>query len=288
MPGTVIPIHHLPVRDAFPTRIERILAAKGPVHNSVHRHDFHEVFFFAKGSGTHMIDLEHVAVKPPCVHLVGPGQVHQLDRSADCTGVVVMFMPDASQGPQRLNELSNLFIGGSGSPSFAIDDAMMAEVNTLVELMDKELSRSEGPVQSIVQSYLGILLMKCVHWRRIVQPDHTLRADASDPVRRFANQVEQEFLEKRQVAAYAEDLALTPGHLNELVKKRLGKSASEVIHERVLLEAKRLLLHADLSVKEVGYALRMQDPAYFNRMFKKATGMTPVEYRAHIREKYHR
>jgi len=54
----------------------------------------------------------------------------------------------------------------------------------------------------------------------------------------------------------------------------------------LLLEAKRLLLHADLSVKEVSHALLMEDPAYFNRMFKKATGMTPVEYRTHIREKY--
>src|SRR5262245_60467943 len=167
MPGTVIPIHHLPVRDAFPTRVERIAPAKGAVHNSVHRHDFYEVFFFAQGSGTHMIDLEHVTVTPPCVHLVGPGQVHQLDRSADCGGIVVMFMPDASQGPQRLNELADLFLGRSSAPSFALDSAMMTEVNTLVGLMETELARREGPVQSVVQSYLGILLMKCAHWRRI-------------------------------------------------------------------------------------------------------------------------
>jgi AraC-like DNA-binding protein len=61
-----------------------------------------------------------------------------------------------------------------------------------------------------------------------------------------------------------------------------------VIHDRLLLEARRLLLHGEQSIKEVGYALNLQDPAYFARWFRKADGRTPAEYRQHIREKYQR
>ena len=156
----------------------------------------------------------------------------------------------------------------------------------MVGAVEQETTRDE--VAGVARGYLNILLLKCAHWQQAVHPLQHPHTDRVDPVMRFMDLVEREFLGKRHVSAYASDLALSPGHLNELVKKRLGKSASEVLQDRVLLEAKRLLLHADLSVKEVSHALRMDDPAYFNRMFKKATGMTPVEYRTHIREKYQR
>ncbi|MFN9958651.1 MAG: helix-turn-helix domain-containing protein, partial [bacterium] len=88
--------------------------------------------------------------------------------------------------------------------------------------------------------------------------------------------VEHGYLEARQVAHYAQRLAITGDHLNTLVRERLGRTASGVIHDRLLLEAKRLLLHGDMSIKEVGYALGMKDPAYFTRWFSKAEGVAPA------------
>ncbi|MEO8588591.1 MAG: AraC family transcriptional regulator [Flavobacteriales bacterium] len=280
----VIPVHHLPDAGRATISVERIEPRDTAVLNDVHRHDFHELFVFATGTGEHMIDLEHVHVKPPCVHLVAPGQVHQLSRSADSSGAVVMFGMDVMMEPGLPTDVKGLFRATSGAQAFPIGSAQLAEVMGLVDVLEKGAVGAE--LAGVVRSYLNILLMKCAHWQQAAHRDTPTRADHADPVTRFTDQVDREFLMKRQVNAYASDLAISPGHLNELVKKRLGKSASEVVQDRLLLEAKRLLLHADLSVKEVSHALRMEDPAYFNRMFKKATGMTPVEYRAHIREKY--
>ena len=75
-----------------------------------------------------------------------------------------------------------------------------------------------------------------------------------------SNLLEEHYLQERRVGDYAARLAMTADHLNELVKKRQGRTASRLIQDRLHLEAKRLLLHADLSVKEVGYALNMKDP----------------------------
>lgn len=268
--------------------VEHILALDHAVENDVHRHDFHELFVFAEGTGEHMIDLEHISVEPPCIHVVAPGQVHRLGRSAGSSGTVVMFGADLLLGAEIPADVRKLFRIGAARPAFPLSPAMLDEVRVLIGLIEAETVKDEGHTAVVVRNYLGVLLMKCAHWRSTMDPVPDGGAEAGDVVSRFTDLVERHFLEKWQLTAYAAELNVSAGHLNELVRKRLGRSAGDVVQERVLLEAKRLLLHADLSVKEVSHALRMDDPAYFNRMFKKATGLTPVEYRAHIREKYKR
>lgn len=255
------------------------------MNNGVHRHDFHELFFFATGTGEHMIDLQQVSFAAPCMHVVAPGQVHQLQRSADVRGLVVMFGTDALLG-QGHAARAELFTNADGACAFPLDEPRSREAEALVELMEAELGRSSGPVAEVVEGYLGILLIKCAHWAREARSNSAPTAEAGDLVRRFNDLLERGFLLERQVAHYAEQLAVSPDHLNERVKERTGRTASKVIQDRLLLEAKRLLLHADMSIKEIGYALNMSDPAYFTRWFSKMEGRTPADYRTHIRDLY--
>ncbi len=282
---TSIPTHQLPGLSRIPTRIERIEPTTNAVSNDVHRHDFHELFFFASGSGEHMIDLEQVTINAPCVHLVAPGQVHQLDRSADMQGLVVMFATSAQLGQGHVAR-AELFMHADRPCAFSVDGDQLRESNTLVEMMETELERTTGPVGDVVEGILGILLIKCAHWAKTNSGEAFSKADTSDSVDRFVDLVERGFIEERQVGKYAAQLSISADHLNEQVKKRLGRTASSVIQERLMLEAKRLLLHADLSIKEVGYALNMKDPAYFTRWFHKVEGDTPAAFRSRIREKY--
>src|SRR5690606_11492561 len=77
---------------------------------------------------------------------------------------------------------------------------------------------------------------------------------------------------------YAELLYITPNHLNALCQDLMGKTAGEMIRDRVLLEAKRLLVNEALTTTEIAYALSFQDNSYFNRFFRKNTGMTPEAF----------
>ncbi|MCH8903843.1 MAG: helix-turn-helix transcriptional regulator [Bacteroidetes bacterium] len=79
---------------------------------------------------------------------------------------------------------------------------------------------------------------------------------------------------------------MSPGHLNENSRKVLGKTASELIHERLILEIKRMLFHSNQTINEIAFSLNFDDPAYFGRSFRKYAGMTPISFRKTIREKY--
>lgn len=271
-----IPLHQLPAESPLPTRVERIEPAPGPVMNDVHRHDFHEVFLFRSGTGTHMIDLLDLAVEAPSIHLMGPGQVHRLERSADMQGLVVMFsghvLPDRAHAALTSSVRSH-------SASFPLQPEQMDEACLLVEQIDRELVRGAAAITAVVESFLGILLLKCAQWSRANGSVDEVVLEEHDPVRRFLELLEQRFLNERQVASYAALLRMTPDHLNELVKERLGRTASMVVQDRLLLEAKRLLVHGDRSIKEIAFALNMNDPAYFTRWFGKMEGMSPARFR---------
>jgi AraC family transcriptional regulator, transcriptional activator of pobA len=98
-------------------------------------------------------------------------------------------------------------------------------------------------------------------------------------LRNFEKLVEQHYKEKKLPREYAEMLFVTPNHLNTMCTTTAGKSAGELIRERVLLEAKRLLVNSQLSIAEIGYQLSFEDNAYFSRFFKKYTATTPESFR---------
>ncbi|MGC4058509.1 MAG: AraC family transcriptional regulator [Chitinophagaceae bacterium] len=95
----------------------------------------------------------------------------------------------------------------------------------------------------------------------------------------FRKLIELHFAEKRLPKDYAELLYITPNHLNALCKDTVNKAAGELIRDRILLEAKRLLVNADTSVAEIAGGLSFTDNSHFTRFFKKNTGHTPEEFR---------
>jgi AraC-like DNA-binding protein len=95
----------------------------------------------------------------------------------------------------------------------------------------------------------------------------------------FQKLIEKNFATLKLPKDYAELLYITPNHLNAICNDILGQSAGEVIRNRILLEAKRLLINADLSIAEIGYRLNFNDNSYFTRFFKKYAGITPEEFR---------
>ena len=98
----------------------------------------------------------------------------------------------------------------------------------------------------------------------------------------FRDLLETNFTKLKSVKDYASKIFISEKRLGQATTKILGKLPKEMINERVLLEAKRLLVHSNLSIKEIGQELGFDDPAYFVRYFKKNTETTPVEFR----EKY--
>jgi AraC-like DNA-binding protein len=91
--------------------------------------------------------------------------------------------------------------------------------------------------------------------------------------------VNDEFRARHSVSYYADSLCITPGHLNDLCKSNLGISAKKYIQNRIIIEAKRLLLYSDMPVSEIASSLNFEDSAYFVRKFRQAAGITPLKFR---------
>lgn len=282
---TSIPVHHLHAQDERPVRVERFLPRDEEVRNEVHRHDFHELFFLTSGTGEHMIDLEVHPFNAPCLHAIVAGQVHRLNRGADSSGVVLMFQREAIHATAMDEDLHTLFSGLHGGPVWELQAEQLAMASTLLDLIAHETATDHPSARRAANGLLTVLIAKCAQWAGGQQP-HPGEPISADVVRRFLGDVERDFLTERRVSAYADRCAITADHLSDLLRKRIGRTAMEVLQDRLILEAKRLLLHSSMSLKEVGFALNMEDPAYFSRVFKKATELTPGEYREHIRELY--
>jgi AraC-like DNA-binding protein len=166
----------------------------------------------------------------------------------------------------------------------------MREISVYIDLMYQEFKDDKAQKGLILKNLLNAFIIcagRLVNCKNDIS-NTVVHMDYSQNriVRQFKSLIDENFVNATQVMQYADMLYVTPGHLNDLIKTVTGKTAKQIIDERRILEAKRLLFWGEHSVKEIAARLNFEDDAYFNRFFKKHTGNTPALYQREIREKY--
>ena len=146
------------------------------------------------------------------------------------------------------------------------------------------LSNSSNKDQSndlIIASYLNVLLQEAEALYNKQNKNTTLNRNSNAEVltEKFKELVAEHYLTKRQVKEYADLLFVSANHLNKTIKSVTGKTASELISEMLLMEAKILLKQTNMNISEIAFYLRFEDTSYFTRFFKKNTALTPLAYR---------
>ena len=247
-----------------------------------HRHDFYQIALFTEGSGgTHSIDFNQYEVKPHQVYYMGPGQIHSWNFAPGTDGFVVnfneSFFTAICHNPNFIQEFP-LFNNITGSPVNILETECCSEIHGLLERMEME-NRSESDFK---QDYLRALLLQLLVMLSRNMPIES-RTEVSrhqqTVLRNFERLIEQNYREKRLPRDYAEMLYITPNHLNALTNSVVGKPAGELIRDRVILEAKRLLVNSDYTITQIADLLSFEDNAYFTRFFKKYTSMSPETFR---------
>jgi len=245
-----------------------------------HRHNYYEIFLFANGGGDHEIDFGAYSISCNSIHFVSPGQVHCVRRDPASFGSILLFSRDfyyfGSKADLSLFEYPFLNGSETGSPVLNLDKSQFEELMVLSQRMGMENNDSDNNT-AVIRSYLHIFLLKCRQF------SHSLEARHIDPKKHclseFRRLVEQHFREQHLSSFYADALNISSRKLNDACLAYTSKSAGQLVKERLMLEARRLLLHSGLSVKEIAYFLGFDDPAYFNRFFKKNEGMPAGDYR---------
>jgi len=280
-----IPVHTFQEDDSllFPVRFVSLLAsgsasAAGKYDFSMpHRHNYYELFFFVTGGGDHHIDFEQYPVLGNSVHIVSPGQVHLLNRAQDSFGCVIHF--SANLFTETKNKLLNSpFLHNNPFPVNELPNELYEEFQTLFSQLEKECLRPSKQLE-IIKGYVHLLLLKYVLFMEEKYAD--VKSITSSIFNNFRLLVEQEYKSNKLPSFYTKQLMLSEKSLNDLCKRMTGNPASDYIRHRVILEAKRLLGNSDLTMKEIAYDLGFEDPSYFNRFFRKNTGLTPGDWRKH-------
>lgn len=243
-----------------------------------HKHDFYIVLFITQGTGNHTIDFKDYAVHPGAVFFLTPGQVHSWQLTADADGFILFFTPSYYREQQKLYHFP-YFATMAGNAPLLLNQAETVQFLPLLQAMQLEYGQQQLLKDDLLRDYLDILLIKLL---RIFQSQH-LTYRTAPAILPEALQLQQlidlHYTEHRPVSFYADKLHTTAKHLNEISKKALGKTTSQLLQERLLLEAKRLLIHSAKSIKEVANTLGFSEITYFFRFFKKHAGHTPEQFR---------
>jgi AraC family transcriptional activator of pobA len=261
----------------FATHLEKYHAAI----NKPHKHDFYLVVLFTKGTGVHEIDFSAHAIKPGSLFLLRPGQTHHWELSSDIDGYIFF----------HTREFYNLLF-----PNRDIDEYPVFNSNynlPLIELEKNQIDEYAERFKQILKEYKERLWLKTQRISLLVdllyvdvaRTYHTKNSKTSIDGERKLNrlfqlekQIDLHYKEKKQAKQYASVLNISVKHLNKNVMATLGKTTSDLIHDRILLEAKRMLIHGKSTIQEIAYDLGYEDASYFSRFFKKKTGLSPSDF----------
>lgn len=252
-----------------------------------HKHSFYHLVYFSKGSGNHSIDFINFPVEQGQVYFMIPGQVHSWDFESQPDGYIVNFSEEyisALLADPRYTDQFSFFSGIAKQQVIIIPAAGRSEVEQVLETVVREGNSKDRLKDDFVRAALVQLFILV---SRYTSSDHgTVKTNYNAVLlRNFQKLIEQHYKEKRLTKDYAAMLYVTPNHLNAMCKDVTGRSAGELIRDRVLLEAKRLLVNAKMSVSEIGLELDFSDNSYFTKFFRKYEGLTPEAFRKHFIKK---
>ncbi len=252
-------------------------------HTKAHRHNYYELFVFTGSGKHHLIDFETKAVVSQSVHIVPPGSVHLLRRDAYTKGFVLLFSRDFYHLQLRKEDYwrNEAFLSYQHfPPDVLMQTEDWKQLLQLIDFIASEVQTEGDFYKQTIGHALNLVLYLVLRNQKQLQ-----LSEQTNVVFQFLMLLNLHFQNKNKVKDYAELLGLYSDKLNVLVKQQLGKTAGEVIKERILLESKRLLMYSDWSIKEIAYFLNME-PAPFTRWIKTQCQQSPKELRVFLRELY--
>ena len=250
--------------------------------DSPHRHEYYTILFIEKADGVHIIDYQVFPMQNSEVHFVGPGQVHQVKATIKPVGWVLTFTTDflaINNIPGHFISNINLFRPFGYSPPLPLD----AETFGRLQSIALDMQTCNHKALRYANNALGALLQLFLIYCNNSCSMDTTQLDEEKPniciLRDFKELVEAKFTDWHKVGEYASEIHITPKHLSQTLKELTGKTAKELIQDRLLVEAKRLLLHTNLSIKDVAYQLGFEEPLHFSGFFRQKTTLSPSSFR---------
>jgi AraC family transcriptional activator of pobA len=282
--NVLVPLFALYGEAVWPADLDAIhietIASRSALYNWIirpHRHgDLCQVMSVARGGGVLHLESRARTFSAPTLMVLPAGVVHGFDWTPGSDGHVLML------GDELVREL----VPAEDRPSMerplcaALTDDLAAELGDAMRGLSSEFARFGAGRRSGLQgSVLRVVAL-------IARSAHAASRAASpisaevDLTNRFRRLIEADFRAQPSLEAYCARLAVTPARLARACRKASGRSPLELVHERLMLEARRALTYTAVGVSQIAYALGFSDAAYFSRFFRQREGVSPAVFRA--------
>lgn len=256
-------------------------------HGAAHRLMFYDVLLLRSGRGRLLQQDRWYPVRPGSVVFHAPGEVRRWRLDSRAEGIVLFFTAEFLRSFLRdqafVKRLPFFRAGGPRTLDLPGDQA--AELAGMMSAVREEIRAGRWGRHLMLQADT----LKTLVWlrRRSRELGTVARAESAQGrsgagpswYERFEEHLEQSFRHERRVGTLADTLGISPSHLRARVREHTGRSVRDVIRDRVVREARTLLLQTDRTVTQVAHQCGFDDPSHFSRYFRRAVGHSPQAFR---------
>jgi AraC-like DNA-binding protein len=250
------------------------------------RKDFFEIVWLKNEEPLHALRSDDMNVKGDWIYLIPPYRVHQLNKAGK-KGELISFKREILEEDDKefLLDLFKIFNVQGEFSCLRVEQEAATGLESVYQLLIEEYEKGRDNLV-IVRALLKVFLLKLI---QVKEHEFTAHDINQKRVYEFLMLLESSYLTVRNTGFYAGKLGISSKRLNQILKDKLDKTGMQLIHDRLILESKRLIIHSESTIKEIAYDLGFSDRPYFSRFFKKQTGQTPDEFQKqalnHMRSK---
>jgi AraC family transcriptional regulator, transcriptional activator of pobA len=252
-----------------------------------HIHSYYQIIWFKTGTGKHFVDFKEYDVFENAIFFIAKNQVHYFDTGAHYKGVLIhfneFFLVQKDAEMDFMLKCS-LFKNPYQQPSCCGGRGIEHILDQYIHQIMAELNAQDTFAQEeLLRIYLKAFLIQVQRRKNEFEQINGQANSGANEKRmqlmEFVNLVDENYKKGYTVSGYARLMHVSTRTLSDLTGQLLNKTPSQLIQERIILEAQRLLLHSNLHVGQVGHRLGFDDPSYFVKYFKKHTAVSPSDFR---------
>lgn len=276
--------HNIPRFSVY--EIETYLEKYDKKRRKAHAENFYHIIWFKKGTGRYFVNFKAYDIDKNTLFFLTKKQMHYFDRNTNYSGTLIQFNEEfLIQNNYDTDFFLKHSLFSNEKPPFCLlntnDSVILDEYLKLIK--DELIDKNEIYQEELLRNYLKVYLIQIQHiWEKYNsingrQISHQDKRQLK--LAKFINLIEENYKKELKVSDYAELMHISSRALSDLTNQLLEKSPSQLIHERIITEAQRMLLETNYTISKIGYHLGFNDDSYFVKYFKKHTSISPLDFR---------
>jgi len=247
-----------------------------------HQHTYYEIIWVETGHGVHTIDLTDYSYSGPCLFLLHPKNVHKIHKKTLSEGGVIKFNDRFFENDEPQSKFLlkfTVFNDIDVFPVINLSASEAKEIKSLFGILHSQAKTDQIFTSALILNLLKSLLLKIYQIKNKNVPIQSISNSSFIQFQEFQTLIENNFRNQHRLTFYSEILKISTKTLNEICKSISHKTSQKIVKDRLLLEAKRMLIYTNLSIKEIAFHLGFEDSAYFTRFFTTNIKLSPKAFK---------